>query len=133
MKIFLDTNIIISAVTTRGLCADVFREVLRSHQLVISEDLILEVRRILQEKIRAPGELINDLIEVLQEDAIRSTRRCVYNIPVQDKGDLMILSSALSGKTELFITGGKELLELGKIKSLKIISPREFWKKLQKK
>ena len=33
MRVLLDTNVIVSAVTTRGLCADVFRAVLAAHEL----------------------------------------------------------------------------------------------------
>ncbi len=40
MRVFLDTNVLVSAVATRGLCADVLREVLLSHQLLVSADLL---------------------------------------------------------------------------------------------
>jgi len=46
MKVFLDTNVLISAVATRGLCADVMREVLTSHELVVCEPLIKELKEI---------------------------------------------------------------------------------------
>jgi len=39
VKVFLDTNILVSATATRGLCADVLREVLASHQLIVSDPL----------------------------------------------------------------------------------------------
>ena len=32
MKVFLDTNVLASAAATRGLCADVLREVFASHR-----------------------------------------------------------------------------------------------------
>jgi len=44
MRVFLDTNLLVSAVATRGLCADVLREVLLSHQLVISPPLLSELK-----------------------------------------------------------------------------------------
>lgn len=131
MKIFLDTNVIVSAVTTRGLCADVLREALRSHQLVISESLIHEVRQVLRKKIQVPNELIDDLIETLKQDAILSIPNSLPNVPVEDKNDLLMLSSALAGKADLFVTGDKELLELAKIEKLEIVSPRRFWEKLR--
>ena len=51
MRVFLDTNVLVSAVATRGLCADVFREILSSHQLVVSAPLISELNKILHSKI----------------------------------------------------------------------------------
>ncbi len=44
MRVFLDTNVLVSAVATRGLCADVLRETLVSHQLVVSAPLIAELK-----------------------------------------------------------------------------------------
>ena len=37
MRVFLDTNVLVSAFATRGLCADVLRHVLADHQLAASE------------------------------------------------------------------------------------------------
>ena len=50
MRVLLDTNVIVSAVTTRGLCADVFRAVLSAHELVTCAQVLQEVRRILSMK-----------------------------------------------------------------------------------
>ena len=69
MKVFLDTNVLVSAMATRGLCADVLRETLTSHQLVVSVPLFNELRRVLRQKLQIPGELIDDAIEILQQDA----------------------------------------------------------------
>jgi predicted nucleic acid-binding protein len=48
------------------------------------------------------------------------------NIDINDNDDIFILSTALNGKAELFVTGDKELLELEKIQSMRIISPGKF-------
>jgi len=47
MRIFLDTNVLASAVATRGLCADVLREVLTRHDLIISNALLKELKLVL--------------------------------------------------------------------------------------
>ena len=54
MKIFLDTNVLVSAMATRDLCTDVLRKVLTSHHLVISPSLFTELRRVLRQKLQAP-------------------------------------------------------------------------------
>ena len=51
MKIFLDTNVLASALTSRGLCADLFEVVLQSHELVTSEVVLKELKRVLREKL----------------------------------------------------------------------------------
>lgn len=131
MKIFLDTNVLVSAVATRGLCADVARDVFISHQLVVSAPLLAELKNILLSKFEIPDTLINELIELLQRDALFSIPSAVSEFDIQDKDDVIILSSALNGNADLFITGDKELLELQKLKNMEIVSPRMFWEKLK--
>lgn len=131
MKIFLDTNVLVSAVATRGLCADVLREVLVSHRLVVSTDLFAELKSILHSKLGIPHNLISEFIEILHQDAHLSTPSVLPDVDIQDKNDLAILSSALNGGAELFVTGDKELFELNRIGNMEIVSPRGFWERLK--
>jgi predicted nucleic acid-binding protein len=52
-------------------------------------------------------------------------------VNIRDKDDLLILSSALNGGADLFITGDKELLGLQSIRNMGIVSPRMFWERLK--
>jgi len=131
MRVFLDTNVLVSAVATRGLCADVLREILLSHQLVLSQPLLAELKKVLHTEIGIPREIISDFIDVITRDSTLSENSALIDIDINDKNDILILSTALNGKAELFVTGDKELLELGKIRTTRIISPREFWEKLK--
>ncbi|PIV20822.1 MAG: putative toxin-antitoxin system toxin component, PIN family [Deltaproteobacteria bacterium CG_4_8_14_3_um_filter_45_9] len=131
MKIFLDTNVLVSAAATRGLCADVLREVLSSQQLIISFLMVNELRMVLRQKLKVPGELIDEFIGMIQQDAHFATSGKLPDVRIQDKDDLMILSSALNGNADLFVTGDRELLDLGKVENMEIVSPRMFWEKLK--
>ncbi len=131
MKIFIDTNVFVSAVATMGLCADVIREVLVSHRLIISAPLLAEIEKTLKNKFEVPYELTRELIELIERDALFSTPADLPEIKIQDEDDIIILSSALNGNADLFITGDKELLELRKVKNMEIVSPRMFWEKLK--
>ena len=91
MKVFLDTNVLVSAMATRGLCADVLRETLASHQLIVSAPLFNELKRALQEKFRIPDQLIDDAIVILQKDAHFATPSTLSDVKIRDKDDLMIL------------------------------------------
>jgi len=127
MRVFLDTNVLVSALATRGLCADVLREVLTSHQLVVSAPLFTELKRVLRQKLQIPAELIDDTTAVLQQDAYLATPSTFPDIKIRDKDDFMILSSALNGNADLLVTGDKELLNLRKVEDMEIVSPRGFW------
>jgi putative PIN family toxin of toxin-antitoxin system len=131
MRIFLDTNVLVSAVATRGLCADALREILIYHQLIISSSLIKELEGALYKKLGVPENLTSELVELLKKESVFSTSSSLPGIEIKDKDDLTILSCALNGKADLFITGDKELLGLKRIGDMEILSPRAFWEKLK--
>jgi putative PIN family toxin of toxin-antitoxin system len=131
MKVFLDTNVLVSAVAARGLCADVLREVLVSHQLVVSDQLFEELKKVLSNKLKVPPNLISEFIEILQQDSHLSTPSAKLEIYIKDQDDLSILSAALEGSADIFITGDNELLDLKKVGHMDIVSPRSFWEKLK--
>jgi len=116
---------------TSSLCADVLREILVSHKLVVSASLIAELKNILHTKIGIPQEIVFHFVEVLTQDSIFSENTKLKNIDINDEDDILIFSSALYGNAELFVTGDKELLEIGTIKSMRILSPRKFWETLR--
>jgi putative PIN family toxin of toxin-antitoxin system len=98
---------------------------------VVSVPLFNELKRVLRQKLQIPSELIDDSIEILQRDAHFATPSTLSDVKVRDKDDLMILSSAMNGNADLLVTGDKELLDLGKIEDMEIVSPREFWKRMR--
>lgn len=133
MRVFLDTNVLASALATRGLCADVLREVINADELIISEPLLVELRRTLARKFFVPERLIDEMIAFLRQDTIRAPAGDLVDIKIKDKDDIIILSCAIHAKAEVFVTGDKELLSLGKIGRMHILSPRGFWERTKKK
>ncbi len=133
MRIFLDTNVLASALGTRGLCEDVLRETLASHELIISLALLRELKRVLVKKFKVPTSIADNAITFLRQASIEANHKHNIKIPVHDKDDIIILSDAIEGNTDLFVTGDKELLEQKKIVKMKVISPREFWSLLKKR
>jgi uncharacterized protein len=131
MKVFLDTNVLVSAVATRGLCSDVLREVLRHHHLIISPELLTELENVFRKVLGLPQNMIFEFIEVIKQDSQLSTPSPLLNVKIRDKDDLLMLSSALNGGADLFITGDKELLGLQSIRNMGIVSPRMFWERLK--
>jgi putative PIN family toxin of toxin-antitoxin system len=127
LKVFLDTNVIVAATATRGLCADVMREVLARHDLVISTALLDEIAAVLAEKIGTPSDIVSGLITLLRDGAELSEPSDVVEIPVRDQPDRIILSAAWNGKAEIFVTGDAEILGLHEIGTMAVVSPRAFW------
>jgi putative PIN family toxin of toxin-antitoxin system len=131
MKVFLDTNVLASGAATRGLCADVLRQVFASHQLFISEQVLNELKSVFKCKFGVGQDLIDDFIRLLQQDSILAQPAQLPGVQLQDKDDLSILGAAIAAGAEVLVTGDKELLNLGHIEHLEILSPRQFWEKLK--
>lgn len=127
MRIFLDTNVIVSAVATRGLCADVMREVLVRHELVISEELLKEVEGVLRDKIGVPPGVTAELIGLLREGVILAAPAA--DLPIRGPLDRALVSAAVNEKVELFVTGDRELMGLSAFGSLEVVPPRIFWER----
>jgi len=129
MRVFLDTNVVVSAVATRGLCADVFREVLVRHRLVISEMLVDEIKAVLQTKLGVSENIVSEVIGMLRKGSVLSNPSQSADLPIRDPTDKALVSSALNGKADLFVTGDRELLDLAGFGPLDIVSPRMFWER----
>jgi len=131
VRVFLDTNVLASAAATRGLCADVLREVLTSHELLTSAQVLNELKQVLAAKFRVPKDLIDDLLWLLRQDTVLAQPGQLPDIVLEDKDDLTILSAAMSAAADVLVTGDKELLAVSQVENLVILSPRQFWEKLK--
>ncbi len=130
MKVLQDTGAIVSAVTTRGLCADVLRTVLAEHELVVCNQVLDEVRTVLGTKFSVPESLIAEYIELIGQDATVAEPKKSSAVPLKDKEDAKILSAAMKANVEVLVTGDREMQEIKKIGRMRILSPRAFWELL---
>lgn len=133
MRVFLDTNVLVSAFATRGLCADVLRHVLADHELVLGEPVVAELRRVLREKIKLPKAHLDRIEEFLREHEIAPRPRKAAAISIRDASDRWILATAIAAKVDVLVTGDRDLLDVTKESPVKIRTPREFWALLQAK
>jgi len=130
MKVFLDTNVLASAAATRGLCADVVREVFTHHESVVSKQVIDELRRVLRSKFGLPRALTAEFVELVRQDSTLARPAEPPKIKLRDKDDLRILAAAVAAKADVLVTGDAELLALGHCGDVEILSPRRFWERL---
>ncbi len=133
MRIFLDTNVLASALATRGLCAELLEAVLTDHELVISPGMLEELRRVLAEKFRLPARVIKGFVALLQTEGRLSVDQEDLPVEIPDRDDAPLLASALAARVDVFVTGDHALLALGKVKGLPILSPRQLWEKLHRR
>lgn len=129
MKAFLDTNVLVSALATRGLCADLYERLLTEHEVVIAEPVVLEVLDILQRKFRASADLLVKVESELRLLQVIPAQLTAPSLPIQDAEDPWIIACALQARVDCFVTGDAELLGLGMVDNLPIVSPRICWEK----
>jgi len=134
VKVFLDTNVLVSGFATRGLCADVIRLVLAEHRLIVGEVVLEEVQRVLTQKIRLPEPLVAEIVTFLEGQTIQAKPKATPSIRVRDESDLLILASALAAKADVVITGDKDLLDVSdQVEGVLITDPRGFWNLAKKR
>ncbi len=129
MKVFLDTNVVVSALATRGLCADLYERLLTGHEVVIGEPVVMEVLDILQRKFRANRALLVKVEAELRLLRVIPAQAVAPSLPIRDVDNPWIIACALQADVDCFVTGDAELLALKMVGKLPIISPRVCWEK----
>jgi putative PIN family toxin of toxin-antitoxin system len=131
VKVALDTNVLVSAVATRGLCADILQGCLVEHQLVIGQSVLTELRRVLGQKIRVPVETVDEMDAFLRRQAIVADIGPTLTVKLRDKSDLAVLSQASGGGAEVLVTGDRDLIDIALETPIDILTPRGFWERLR--
>jgi putative PIN family toxin of toxin-antitoxin system len=128
VRVFLDTNVLVAASATRGLCADVLRTVLAEHELLSSATVCEELTRTLLEKIRVPEATVREIAAFLRASAsLPAGPADAAPVTIRDADDAVILSEALALRADVLVTGDKGLLEAGEVPGISILDPRGFW------
>ncbi len=127
MRVFLDTNVLLSAFFGAGLCDELFARLLTTgHEILIGEPVAREFVRIARDKFGVPPADLSYALEVLRrQTAVPSAAIQPDGIP--DPDDVPIVGCALSAGADLFVTGDKALLALREVDGMPIASPRAAW------
>jgi len=130
LRVFLDTNVLVSAFATRGICEDVLNVVLAEHQLVLGEAVLTELRRVLDRKMHMPQDTIDEAMAFLRREAVVVSAAPALLIEVRDPDDVAVLAEAVEGLADILVTGDRDLFDVREELPLPIVSPRGFWEKL---
>ena len=133
MKVFLDTNVLVSGFTARGLCADVIRLVLADHELITGEVVLIEIERVLSKTIGLPASNVEEILSFLETQTVQPKPKIVVGGPVRDEDDAWVLASALAANADVLVTGDRDLLDVAAhVSGLTITDPRGFWNLVKK-
>lgn len=131
MIVCFDTNVLVSAIATRGLCADIVNVVLAEHRLIIGETVLIELRQVLLKKLRVPVAAASELGAFVRLNATVMAGAQALEFRELDKADLAVLGEAVAGMADVLVTGDQDLLRIAARAPIKILSPRGFWELLR--
>jgi putative PIN family toxin of toxin-antitoxin system len=127
VRVFPDTNVLVSAFLTRGLSADVIHLVLAEYEMVVGEVVLDELARVLTQRVGAPPELVAEVEAFLREQTAAPRPPAPSDLPIPDPADAWVLASAVEAGADVLITGDRDLLDLGTSAPIPIVTPRGFW------
>jgi uncharacterized protein len=130
VRVFLDTNVLVSAFASRGLCADLLELVLLEHDLIVGANVLRELVRALRDKVKVPAARSTEIAEFVSGEAALVVGKVEPVTATVDSDDALVLAEALAGQAELFVTGDAALLKLAALEGLELVSPRQFWEAL---
>lgn len=128
MIVVFDTNVLIAAIITEGICSKLLRRARAKEFSLISCPFILkELRRILSKKFRLKEEELAPATEPINE-AISRVIEHNYKITdvSRDSDDDNVIACAAAAKADYLVTGDADLLVVQSYRDIKIITPRDF-------
>ena len=128
MIAIFDTNVLIAAIITEGICSKLLhRARMGEFSLVSCPFIMKELRRILSKKFRLSQEEsawamepVSAAINKVIEHSLKITDIC------RAADDDNIIACAVAAKADYLVTGDSDLLDIRSYKNIKIITPRDF-------
>jgi putative PIN family toxin of toxin-antitoxin system len=128
LKALFDTNVLLAAFLTEGVCEKLLtRARKRQFNLITSPFILHEFERILvrkflatkQEKETAPALIAEAAVDIVHPSETPSGA-------CRDSDDDNVLACAVEAAAEYLVTGDKDLLHMKTFKRIHIITPRDF-------
>ena len=128
MRAVFDTNVLIAAFLTEGLCSGLLiRARKQAFNLILCDDIIREFEGILVKKLKLTSTDISEISAIVSEAASEILHKLnpIPNI-CRDPNDDMIIACAIDATADYIVTGDEDLLILKKYKDIVIMNPRNF-------
>jgi putative PIN family toxin of toxin-antitoxin system len=127
VRLVFDTNVLIAAFVSRGVCNELLEHCHRSHHVVSSDFILGEFEDKLRGKFKVP-EYKAAAATALIRSSVEMIAPAPLPVPIcRDLNDDWILATARTGKCDCIVTGDKDLLVLDPFRGIRILAPGAFW------
>ncbi len=128
MRLLLDTNVLVAAFLTRGVCAELFEHTAKLHELISSESLLAEFEDVMARKLRFSKSDIASAARLLRSRLTLVEPITIEKSACRDRDDLVVLGTAIAGHCDAVVSGDADLLTIKSYKSIPILAPADYWK-----
>lgn len=132
MRVVFDSNVLIAAFATHGLCHSLFELCLGAHQIVASDLILHEVDRKMRLKLKAPASVVRETVDFLKAHCLMERPVPVPAETCRDPEDLPILGLAAAARADCLVSGDADLLVLKRYHETDILSPRQLYDRLRR-
>jgi putative PIN family toxin of toxin-antitoxin system len=128
VRVLLDTNVLIAAIVSRGVCHEVVEHCERAHHLVSSDFILREFEAKLLGKFRVVPAKAAEAVELIRSISELVEPLALEEPACRDPDDDWVLATAHTGRCDCIVTGDKDLLVLGRFADIPILPPGSFWR-----
>ncbi len=129
MKLFLDSNVIVSGIAFRGNAHAILVSAFTSkHRFVFSEDVHGEALQVLRGKFPRLRREAEEILSLIRAERVprKDYRSQLGEFPaLRDPNDAHVLAAALVAECDLIVTGDQDLLSMGNVAGVRIVRPAE--------
>lgn len=126
-RVVIDSNVWISALVFGGAPRQIFETVVyEGLRLVVSVEILTEVRRVVASKFPDFAEDIEALLAVLYDYTEAVPLGSITIDICRDPDDNRVIETALLGEAAWIVSGDKDLLDLGDYEGVTITTPRDW-------
>jgi uncharacterized protein len=123
VRVFLDTNVWLSAVVFPGLCAELLQALdAAGHRVMTSALVRSEAHDVLRRKFARHAEAL------MRFDSLWACAACIPGVPQPaDDADARLVAAAVSAGATMFVSGDQRVLGWDPRGAMRIVSPRQAW------
>ncbi len=127
MKIIIDCNVLIAAGLKDGVCRAVLEYSIKSHEIYLTEQIMLEYIRIIRrDKFKKYADILEKLL-ILLSDAAELVEEKDVDFILPDPHDLKYLKASAAINADIIVTGNIKDFPDKQYGKTRILTPREFY------